>query len=135
MEFSRQKPPPKEMNLLPVINLIFLLLIFFMVAGTIDKIDIIPVDLPVADSGKVLDEGKIVIVLGLHDDVLLNDEFVSYEQLPRVLHEALKEDPERVISIKGDAMLPAERIITVMDVVRAAGGRNLSLVTQSLPGA
>ncbi len=131
LDLDTQRKKPKEMNLLPVINLVFLLLIFFLVAGTIEKFDIVPVDLPLADSGKVLDEGHVVIVLGLHDEVLFNDDLTEPAQLPGLLKDALKKDPETVISVKGDAMLPAEKIIGVMDLVRAAGGKNLSLVTQA----
>ncbi len=131
-EMDRNTRKPKEMNLLPVINLVFLLLIFFLVAGTIEKFDIVPVDLPLADSGKVLDEGRIVIVLGLHDEILFNDDYIQPAELPAMLKEILAKDPETVISVKGDAMLPAEKIIGVMDLVRAAGGRNLSLVTQAV---
>lgn len=132
LEMDRNTRKPKEMNLLPVINLVFLLLIFFLVAGTIEKFDIVPVDLPLADSGKVLDEGRIVIVLGLHDEILFNDDYIEPDALPGLLRDTLKKDPETIISLKGDAMLPAEKIIGVMDLVRAAGGRNLSLVTQAV---
>lgn len=132
LEMNRNTRKPKEMNLLPVINLVFLLLIFFLVAGTIEKFDIVPVDLPLADSGKLLDEGRIVIVLGLHEEILFNDDYIQPEALPGLLKEVLTKDPETVISVKGDAMLPAERIIGVMDLIRLAGGRNLSLVTQAV---
>ena len=132
MDIPREHKRMREVNLLPVINLVFLLLIFFMVAGTIEKVDILPIDLPLADNGKMLDEGRIVILLGLHDEVLVNDEFIDLAQVPGILKNALKEDPEKIISVKGDAQLPAARVIAMMDIIRASGGRNVSLVTQSM---
>jgi biopolymer transport protein ExbD len=132
MDFPRKNRPVKEANVLPTINLVFLLLIFFMVTGVIEKIDIVPVDLPLAENGKVLDEGHVVILMGLHDEVLVNDEFVDLAQVPGLLKQALKDNPEKIISIKGDSMLPAEKVVSMMEIVRMSGGKNVSLVTQSM---
>ena len=132
LELHREPKRMKEVNLLPIINLVFLLLIFFLVAGTIEKIDVLPIDLPLAGNGKVLEESPFVILLGLHDEVLVNDEFVDLAQVPGLIKAALKDNPDKVVSVKGDAMLPASRVIGMMDIIRASGGRNVSLVTQSM---
>lgn len=120
-----------EISLVPLINVVFLLLIFFLVAGTLTKFEIVPIDPPEADSGKILDEGHIVILLGKYQEIIIGDELVDKEDIIPIVSKSLKNYPEKVITLKADAGLPASALIEVMDLVKAAGGRNLSLVTQS----
>ena len=134
MDIERSKQLSREITMLPLINIIFLLLIFFLIAGTVQKFEVIDVVVPVADSGKILEEGPIVVVLGQYDEVLLNDELIKLSELkPRVM-QLLKDsqNPNRLITLKADARMQAERMIGVMNQLRDAGGKNLSLVTQSL---
>ena len=128
---ERSKQGTQEISMIPLINLVFLLLVFFLVAGTIEKFDIIQLDIPEAESGKVLDEGHVVIVLGSRNEILLNDEFMLEGRLGEALTVMLKRNPKRVVTLKADARLPAQRLIRVMDILKAAGVQNLSLVTQS----
>ncbi|MCH2548364.1 MAG: biopolymer transporter ExbD [Alphaproteobacteria bacterium] len=121
----------REISIVPLINVVFLLLIFFLVAGTIQKIEIVPIDPPMAESGKILDEGHIVIVLGRYDEIIIDDQLVQLTDIVPILKEALKDYPGKIITIKSDAQIHANSLIAVMDEVKAAGGQNVSLVTQS----
>lgn len=134
MKIERNKTGAKEVGMIPLINLVFLLLIFFLVAGTIEKFDLIDIELPVADSGKVLEEGHLVIVLGPgpYYEMLLDDELVGEEELQKQVKQSLKENPERIVSIKADARLEAEKMIKMMNMLKIVGAHNLSLTTQSL---
>lgn len=120
-----------EISLVPLINVVFLLLIFFLVAGTIGKIEIVPIDPPMADSGKILDEGHIVILMGKYDELIIDDELVMMDDIIPIVSKSLKSHPEKIITLKADSGVAAKRLVEVMDMVKAAGGRNLSLVTQS----
>ncbi len=132
MEINRSKRMTREISMIPLINLVFLLLIFFLVAGTIEKFDIIAVDIPVADNGKVLDEGHIVIVLGQYNEILVNDELIGAKNLQATITQLLRDNPRKVISLKADSRIEASKLVAVMDVLRLAGGSNLSIITQSL---
>jgi len=132
MEIERNRKPVKEVSLVPLINVVFMLLVFFMVAGTLEKVDLIPVDLPEAQSGQMLDEGHIQVVLGRYGEVTLNDEPIMLADLKALMRKQLEFNPKRVITIKADARMDASRLIAVLDDIKAAGGVNLSLITQSL---
>lgn len=132
LEIHRSRQGQKDINMIPMINVIFLMLVFFLVGGTIEKMEVIKVDIPVAQSGHVLDEGHTVIVLGYNDEIIVNDDFVMPQDLFTTIKEQIKENPKRVITIKADAKMPATRMIRVMEIVKAAGGVNLSLVTTSM---
>ncbi len=129
--FSRRRQAPRNAGLVPLIDVALFLLIFFMVAGTIEKFEIIPIDVPEAASGKLLDEGHIVILIGTRDEIVIDDELITLEELQGHLKPQLESNPNKVITVKADANIPAVRMIAVMDIIKLAGGRNLSLVTQS----
>jgi biopolymer transport protein ExbD len=131
LEFERNRRRPKAANIVPLIDVALFLLIFFMVAGSIEKFEIIPIDVPQAQSGKLLDEGHIVILIGTHDDIVMDDELITLAELTPRLSAQLKANPAKVVTVKADASIPAVKMIAVMDAIKAAGGRNLSLVTQS----
>lgn len=131
MEFERTRRKKIEVSLIPLIDVSMFLLIFFMVAGAIEKFEIIPIDPPVAQSGKLMDEGHITILLGRHDEIIVGDDIVPMEEMQKMLAPQLQANPNKVITVKADATVPANRMIEVMDAIKAAGGRNLSVVTQS----
>ena len=132
MEFERSKKPIRQISMVPLINVVFLLLIFFLVSGTVEKFDVVPVNLPVADSGQMLDQGHITILLGKYDEIIVNDDLVQANVLEDRLKKELAVNNERIISIKADAALEATKMIKVMNTIKAAGGHNLSLLTQTV---
>lgn len=131
MEFERNRRKRIEISLIPLIDISMFLLIFFMVAGAIEKFEIIPIDPPVAQSGKLVDEGHLVILLGRHGELIVGDDIVPVEQTRAFLTPILSGNPNKVITVKADATVDANMVIDVMDAIKAAGGKQLSVVTQS----
>jgi biopolymer transport protein ExbD len=78
-----------------------------------------------------MDEGHVVVLIGRHDEIIIDDEIIPMEEMAKLLAPGLKENPNKVITVKADAAAPANRVIDVMDAIKVAGGRNLSVVTQS----
>ena len=131
MEFARTRSKKIQISLIPLIDVSMFLLIFFMVAGSIEKFDIIPIDPPKAESGKLMDEGHITILLGTHGEIIVGDEIVDVAGMLDILKPQLENHPGKVVTVKADASVPANRVIDVMDTIQLAGGKNLSIVTQS----
>lgn len=131
MEIPRNKKQIKEISLVPLINVVFLLLIFFLVAGTVEKFDIVQVDLPVADSGQALDEGHLLILMGKYDEIIIMDHLIDSGEVMDALKRELQYNKDRIITIKADQALPANKLIAMMDKVKSVGGKNISLITQT----
>lgn len=131
LDFPRIKKQPRPIGLIPLVDVAMFLLIFFMVAGTIQKFEVLPIDPPVADSGKLMDEGHIMILLGSRDEMVIDDDLTDLDHLQAYLRDKLSSNPNKIITVKADASIPAVRMIQVMDRIKAAGGKNLSIVTQS----
>ena len=132
MDIPRAPRRRREISLIPLIDVAMFLLIFFMVAGTLEKFQILPITPPTAESGKLVDEGHVVILLGTHDELVVDDELVpGPEAMEERVRAQLTSNPNKVITLNADATIPAQRMIAVMDRLKLAGAKNLSIVTQS----
>jgi biopolymer transport protein ExbD len=131
IEFERRTRKPRPITVISLIDVMFVLLLFFMIAGHLEKTPIVAVDVPKADSGQLLDEGPIDVVLGKYDEILINDELLDETQVLAELKRQLIMNPQRVVTIKADQHLEANKLVRFMEAVNMAGGKNLSLVTQS----
>ena len=130
MDFPRTSRRIRALNLVPLIDVIFTLILFFMIAGHMEKFAAMPVELPKAESGQAKDQGPIEIVLSANRDIAINDTRVTVAEVPATIRRQLAADPERMVTVKADARLDANALVDMLEVIRAAGGKNLSLVTQ-----
>jgi biopolymer transport protein ExbD len=131
IEFARARRKTKTISMIPLIDVMLALLIFFLIAGRLEQVEVLKVSPPVSKSGEELAQGTITIVLGKHDEVLINDELGTLEEVLPKLKEQLKHNNKRLITLKADNRMNATRLIEVMNAIRAAGGENLTLATES----
>lgn len=131
MDFARTTRKMRAISMVSLIDIVFTIILFFIVAGHLEKFSVIPVELPKADSGQRLDEGPVVVLLGKYGETIINDDLYSGAAVLAELKRQLKVNPDRVITIKADAAMEANRLVDFMEQIRAAGGTNISLVTQS----
>lgn len=130
MNFTRKKRAEIEINTIPIINIVFLLLIFFIVTGTLKNTDVIPIDAPLSKSGEEVFTDPIEILIG-ENEIIYDLELVSEKELGLRLQSSLKLDAKIEIMLKADADLEAKRLVDVLKVVRKAGVTNLYLITNS----
>lgn len=120
-------------NLVPLINIIFLLLIFFMIAGRIAVSDAVPVE-PLQSATQVPQaEADVVLLVSVAGDVYVESEPVDRDALVPLLQELLaqSDDPDQFrVQVKVDAFLPVEELKAVLSRVRSAGLLKVSLLTQ-----
>lgn len=132
MDFPRpRRRKLRQASMVSLIDIVFTVILFFIVAGHLEKFSIIPIDLPKADSGQRLDEGPIVVLLGPNGEVIVNDELLDDQQVIKELKKQFAVNPERVVTIKADSQMDANLLVNFLEHIRSAGGKNLSLVTQS----
>ena len=130
-EFNRTTRKLRAISMVSLIDIVFTIILFFLVAGHLEKFSIIDVELPHADAGQRLEEGPIVATLGKYGEVIINDELFEGQAIDAALKKEFTLNPERVITIKADKNLEANKLVDFLEQVRGAGGKNLSLVTDS----
>ena len=131
MEFTRTNRKLRPVSMVSLIDIIFTVILFFIVAGHLEKFSIIPMELPKAASGQQLDEGPVVVLLGTKGEIIVNDDLFADTQVLAELKRQFAVNPERIVTIKADAAMDANLLVDFLERIRLAGGKNLSLVTQS----
>ncbi len=128
MRFKRHIELEKgRLDIAPLIDVIFLLLIFFMLTSTFISQQGIKVNLPGAVSSKTLPREDMVIVITDSDSVVLNDRDVTIEQLdPRIAKAAVDKSN---IMIKADRRASMGKVVEVWDLCRDAGVKNVNIAT------
>ncbi|HEX9719707.1 MAG TPA: biopolymer transporter ExbD [Ramlibacter sp.] len=130
----RQKEEP-EINLIPFIDVLLVVLIFLMLTTTYSKFTEMQVKLPVADADAQRDYPNEVIV-GVSSDGRYSIKGVpvagrSVEAVARALGEAASAGKDSVIIISADAAAPHQSVITVMEAARRSGLVQITFATQS----
>jgi biopolymer transport protein ExbD len=119
-------------NMTPVIDVVFLLMIFFMLATTyMNPEKQLELDLPRAESGTEAKDLPEELVINVFKDgsMILSGQPVDQEGLRAGLERAARSDPEVPVIIRGDRDARHEAIVSVMDACGVVGLANLSVGT------
>jgi len=131
IEFPKRVSRHNSVVFVLLINIIFLLIVYFLVSGTIKKPDFYPVNVPASLSLNQEEDPETFITMNIDGDMVIGNEFISEDRLEAVLKESFAKNKEEVISIKADSALDAKKLIRVINIVKKAGGRNIRLITQN----
>lgn len=128
-------PPPTEehrteLSVVPLVNVVFLLLVFFMLAGQISSPEPLDVQPPRSISDQEATEEGVNVLLTRDGQVALEHVVVSESELTERVAAILAERPAAAFQVKADARVDAVRMIRIMEGLRAAGVEQLTLLTE-----
>lgn len=118
-------------RILPLINVVFLLLIFFMLAGRLSVTDPFPVEPPESASQGLLQDAPIVVYLAADGRTALGEQILSREQLAAGVRERLDGVSDVSVQLKADARAETLDVVELMGLLREAGVDKLKLITFS----
>lgn len=134
MNLSPQRSEDPDVNLTPMIDVVFLLLLFFMVSTSFIRESSLKVDLPEATGEAMVEqEQPIDIVIQADGQFLINGEalaVVSRDSLKQVLRSAAGDNQDPHIIISADADAQYQHIVTAMDTAQQMGYSKLTLATR-----
>jgi biopolymer transport protein ExbD len=117
-----------KMHVVPFIDIVLVLLVIVLATASFVKNKTIQVDLPSASTKKAEDKKSIVIAIDKEGKYFYNKEALSFEMIQARLN-AL--DPKKdVVSLYTDKLTPFDYFVKVIDVMKAKGFENLSIVTK-----
>ena len=136
MNFQRgREKEPLEINLVPLIDVMMVILIFLMITTTYSKYTELQINLPTADADKQLERANEIPVLVNAQGLLVIDRvpvaFTSVEALADVLRKAAASRKDPMIVISADAATTHQAVIRVMEAARRAGLPQITFTTQS----
>ncbi|MBC5764625.1 ExbD/TolR family protein [Ramlibacter albus] len=134
----RQKEEP-EINLIPFIDVLLVVLIFLMLTTTYSKFTEMQLKLPVADTEAQRDYPKeIVVAVSSEGRYMVNKVPVqgrSPDAIAAALAEAAKAGKDSIVIISADAVAPVQSVITVMEGARRVGLAQVTFATQTSQAA
>ncbi|HSF30428.1 MAG TPA: biopolymer transporter ExbD [Candidatus Tectomicrobia bacterium] len=131
MRFLKKPEEHYSINLPSMTDIIFLLLIFFMVATVLkDSTRRLDVQLPEARSGQAAEARRLTIEMAADGAISLNGELVTQEQLEQQLQPAAAAAGQRSVVIKADKRLAYGRVIEVMGLCQASGIEDIAVAVK-----
>jgi biopolymer transport protein ExbD len=121
-------------NVIPLINVVFLLLIFFMLAGALAAPEPFRVEPPASRSDAALENRDRTLLLSADGRLALDGAPLPRDALEPAVAGLLEQHPGARLKLKADADVTAATLIDVMDALRSAGAQRVTLVTRRTSG-
>ncbi|MEN9627721.1 MAG: hypothetical protein RJA10_948 [Pseudomonadota bacterium] len=135
MKFSRRRPEDPEINLIPFIDVLLVVLIFLMLSTTYSRFTELQVNLPAANSEKLRERpAEIIVSVAADGRYAVNRKLVdgrSVEVLMAELRSAAGGRDDSVVIISADATAAHQSVVNVLDAARRAGLQRLTFATQT----
>ena len=136
MNFQRGRgKEPLEINLVPLIDVMMVILIFLMITTTYSKYTELQINLPTADAEKQLERpGEISVLVNAQGQYVINRNAVAFrsvEQLGDELRRAGSSLKDPMVVISADATATHQSVVRVMEASRLAGLNQITFTTQS----
>ena len=134
MNFRHARRPDVSINLTPLIDVVFLLLIFFMVSTSFSELTQLTVNLPEADGASAPDEIGLVVVIDSAGNVTVGGDPVPNEAegLYRALEAAANGNFDVPVTLSADVMTPHQYVVMVLDVASLLGLQRVTIAAESM---
>jgi biopolymer transport protein ExbD len=116
-----------QLDIAPLIDVVFLLLIFFMLTSSYIFQPGIKINLPRAVTSEVIQEKNLVVTVSAEDSIYFNDRSVSLKQLRAYLEDAAAD--ERPVLIKADRKASLGKVVQIWDMSREVGLTQINIAT------
>jgi biopolymer transport protein ExbD len=136
MDFRKgRQEEPLEINLVPLIDVMMVILIFLMITTTYSKYTELQINLPTADAEKQLERpNEIAVLVNAQGQYVLNRTPVAFRSIEQLADELRRiggtlKDP--VVVISADATATHQAVVRIMEAARLAGLTQITFTTQS----
>ena len=131
MKFRARRRERPSIEMTPLIDVTFQLLLFFMLSTTLRNSPSFDVSLPEASTDKLLQEDhSLIVVITKEKDIVIDDAVVEQEALKIVLEQKLQENSNLVLVIEADEDARHKEIVSLMDLASEIGIQQLQIGTK-----
>lgn len=127
---KRKELPAPNILIAPLIDCIFILLLFFMLVNRFLSPSI-DVELPRSASATITEEKALHIAIDSYRELYVEDRKVEWNELPAALSRLKGQGEPKIVRIKSDKSVPIEFVVRAIDAVRAAGLKSVSLEAET----
>ena len=127
----QDKPKRKvRINITSLIDVLFILLIFFMVTSTFLEQPGMKLELPKAKSANVENVENMVVYIDADRQVFLNDKPVAIDRLEKQLAELINKNEDPTLVLRADKTVPHGLVVMAMDIAKQVGFNRLVVATE-----
>ena len=130
IRFPYKEKAPFKLDLIPMINVVFLLLIFFMLTST-TTLQSKKVELPTAKTAEKNSKQFLIITIDKNGSLELGGKAMTIEALPAHLEKKVSEKKNTVISIHADKAIEFELFGKIIELAKQAGAEDFMLATEN----
>jgi biopolymer transport protein ExbD len=131
MLFPEENEVPAQINIVPMIDVVFALLTFFIISTLfLTRSEGLPVNLPQAATAKTQQQTRIAVSIQPNGQIALNKRPVELDQLETGVRALIQANQQSVVVINADQKVEHGRIVAVMDEVRKINGVKMAIATK-----
>ncbi len=130
----RQRPTKRaRIEIIPMIDVIFFLLVFFMVSSlAMTRINSLPVSLPKTSSEPTALKQNVILTIKKSGSLFINKAPATLESIPEQLAYEMRNDPQGIVVVNADAGTEYGLVVKAMDRAKDLGVRKFALATESV---
>lgn len=133
LRLPQRETPKITIHLAALIDIVFLLLIYFLLTSNFIEQDSIDIDLPRVKSIGALSPGQVVIDIDAQGRYRIDNKFIEDKNLAFAVRTQLEFAKSKNVLIKADRRVEYDRVVRAMDVARELGAAKLMLATEPKP--
>ena len=131
MQLKQQPSQSSDENILPLVNVVFLLLIFFMLAGAFSRPDMFKINSPIAENDNAADRKIVTVLINAEGEIAYNDLILDMEELMQRVSAEVADNSLAILQLKADANMNAVTLIDIIEVLKDTGLESVHLLTVS----
>jgi biopolymer transport protein ExbD len=130
MRLPQEPDLPAQINIVPMIDVVFALLTFFIMSSLVlTRSEGLPVNLPTASSAKGQDS-RIDVTIDQSGNLAVNKTATTLAQITAQVQAQLRLKPEKIVVINADERVSHGKVVAVMDQIRQIQGARLAIATK-----
>ena len=127
--YQREEKELISINITPLIDIVFLLLVFFMLATSFIQKSTIEINLSSGKTVKIDNEkNTAIVILNKKGLIYLNNKLINVTNIRKEINNIVQKNPKYRILIKSHKKIPVQKVIRLIEEVRLAGTDNIKLV-------
>lgn len=133
MQIVRRGRPKPHIDMTPLIDCIFTLMIVIMLVASFQSLTQMRMTLPEAQTQDDKDTPEIVVNVDARGNYFVNEERIEAGQLESILKPRIARSKSRIVTFCGDKQIPYDWFVRVVDAARAAGAVHIDIVHETPP--
>lgn len=131
MKRYQQEPEVQGIDISPLIDVVFILLIFFMVTTTFVKDLKLEIDRPTASSSNRAESDVVRVLIDENGDIYVDSQQIKLWALQNKVRDLLAESTEKSVLVITDESVPVSTLVGVVDECRLSGAAEVAVATES----